>query len=88
MTELSQLPGGLAAADSALMSPQVIEEALDLQVVWRQAGDIVTMPKMFTITVPQTMQFAAQRHLETPVLLLWLETVGEGVSSLEQLVHQ
>ena len=85
MAEFSQLPSGPAAGDAALMSPQAIKEALDLQVVRWQTGDIVAGQQLFSTTVPQTLQFTAERHLGTPVPLHGLELLLEKLHLLSDL---
>jgi len=53
LSEVPQLPGGFASTDAALVAAKLAKQGLQLQVVGRQAGDVIAVQPIRTTRFPQ-----------------------------------
>ena len=80
MPKAIEVSSRLAPTDTPLVTPDLVEESLQLQIVRRQAGDIITRQQVLPIAAPQNLQATAQDTLRSLAFAIWLEP-------FEQLVH-
>ena len=80
MPKAVEIASGLAPTDTPLVASDLVEESLQLQIVRRQARDIITRQQVLPIAAPQNLQATAQDTLRSLAFAIWLEP-------FEQLVH-
>ena len=80
MSQAIEVSSGLTPADTPLVTPDPVEESLQLQLIRRQARDIITRQQVLPLAAPQILQATAQDTLRSLAFAIWLEP-------FEQLIH-
>jgi hypothetical protein len=86
MSQAIELASGLTPTDASLVAPDPIEECLQLQIIRRQTGDIITRQQLFPIAAPQILQAIMPGTLGAVATALWLEAGQELVHFLSDLL--
>jgi hypothetical protein len=71
--EAIEFSGGLAPTSAPLVTPDPVEECLQLQIIRRQAGDIITRQQLLPEAAPKILQARTQGTLGSLAMAVWLE---------------
>ena len=80
LSKVSEFLGGFSSANASLSAAQVLEQAFRLQVILRQAGDVITGQQLWLVQPPAFSQSREQQALGP--LCSWI-----GVERVDQHFH-